>query len=129
MSQKTIDGLNDKQIQAIDLLASGYTVTDAAKEIGVERETLSRWKTGDPHFIVALNERREALWAAGFDKLRGNLDAAHARLAELIDHENPDVAIKAIATVFKGAQIYPKNGRVFLLTHNQVERQLLFDAM
>ena len=38
------DGLTQRQLNALDLLMSGATVTDAAKKIGVCRRTVTRWK-------------------------------------------------------------------------------------
>ena len=131
MSQDTkvmgvIDGLNAKQIQAIDLLVAGYTVTDAAKEVGVERETISRWRTGDPFFMTILSERQEMLWQASSDKLRSNAVKAAARLEKLIEHQDPEIALKAIGLAYKAMAIYPKNGRAMRKSQGEVERDMHF---
>src|SRR4051794_27838249 len=39
-----LDGLTQRQLNALDLLIGGSTVTAAAKTIGVCRRTLTRWK-------------------------------------------------------------------------------------
>jgi hypothetical protein len=63
MSQKItlFTDLPPAQSLAVEALASGWTITAAAKEAGVARETLSRWVHRDPQFIAALqNARAEA---------------------------------------------------------------------
>ena len=131
MSRKTktvgvVDALDAKQLQAIDLLASGHTVTDAAETVGVERETVSRWKTTDPFFMMTLSERQAMLWDASADKLRSNMVAAADRLGELIAHDDPHVALKAIAVVFKSTDIYPKKGRAIHKGVNDIRRDMDF---
>ena len=43
------------QIQACTLLATGKTVTDTAKELGLSRVTISRWLNSDNDFIAYFN--------------------------------------------------------------------------
>lgn len=52
--------LNEKQLDCIDLLMSGnITVTDVAKQVGVDRKTLSKWKNHDEEFKAELDRRRQ----------------------------------------------------------------------
>ncbi len=46
------------QSLAVEALASGSTVTEAAERAGVARETVSRWVHRDPELIAELQNRR-----------------------------------------------------------------------
>ncbi len=52
--------LNENQLIAIHLLASGVKASAVAKELGLREETLSRWKQIDK-FSEALEERIEVI--------------------------------------------------------------------
>ena len=76
--------MTTQQELAVDLLASGRTVTEAAATIGVARQTVSEWLNQNADFRAALNERRQELWAATGDRLRALLpDAVDALAGEL----------------------------------------------
>ena len=68
--------LTPQQETAVDLLASGKTVTDTATAIEVTRQTVSEWLNHHPGFQAALNSRRQELWAGVSDTLRGLLPKA-----------------------------------------------------
>jgi len=51
------------QSLAVEALASGSTVTEAAEKAGVARETVSRWVHRDPEFIAELQNRRAEMAA------------------------------------------------------------------
>ena len=121
--------LTPQQTQAIDLLLTGQSVTDTAAAVGVERETLSRWKNHDAAFMSALTYRQQAIWDESADKLRLVLLKAADRLAQLVDHEDPAVAVRAIAAVYKASAVYPHNGRVDGKSVHSIERAQLFDLL
>jgi hypothetical protein len=54
--------LTPQQAMAVDLLASGKTITDTAQAIEVSRQTVSEWLNHHPGFQAALNSRRQELW-------------------------------------------------------------------
>jgi hypothetical protein len=54
----------------VDLLALGHSDTKVAKQVGVARETVCRWRSHSPKFQAALNGRRAALYQASADRLR-----------------------------------------------------------
>jgi hypothetical protein len=68
--------LTPQQETAVDLLASGKTVTDTAQAIEVTRQTVSEWLNHHPGFQAALNSRRQELWVGMTDALRGLLPKA-----------------------------------------------------
>ena len=124
--EATPEELNALQQQAIILLASGKTNTETAKEIGVERETVSRWKNHDAMFAALLSYQQAALWDAAADKLRANALKAAGALGELLDHDDPDVRLKAIGLAYKAMGSYPKNGRVRATSVSSIERDWSF---
>ena len=52
------EGLNAKQEAAIDLMMAGMTDVEVASELGIARQSVSRWRTGNSTFIEALEMRR-----------------------------------------------------------------------
>lgn len=47
--------LTEPQATAVVALSEGATVTDAARQAGVTRQTVSEWKNRNPAFIAAYN--------------------------------------------------------------------------
>jgi hypothetical protein len=77
-------GLTLPQQKAVDLLALGHSDTKVAKQVGVTREPVCRWRSHSPTFQAALNARRAALYDASMDRLRSMTERALAVLeAEL----------------------------------------------
>lgn len=62
--------LNDKQLQAIDLILIGNTDDWVAKYVGVNRSTVNQWKNHNPYFKAELNRRRKEVWGATLDRIR-----------------------------------------------------------
>lgn len=124
--EATPEELTALQRQAIILLSSGKTVTETAEEIGVERETVSRWKNHDAMFAALLSYQQAALWDAAADKLRATVLKAAGALDDLLDHDDPNVQLKAIAIAYKALTAYPKNGRVRSKSVSSIERDWSF---
>ena len=77
--------LTPPQHAAVDLLAVGTSVTDAAESIGIARQTVSEWLHHHHGFRAALNQRREELWAGVTDRLREReIDQGGASLAAAV---------------------------------------------
>ena len=87
--------LSPQQVEAIGLLLSGKTITETAAALGVARETVSRWRHTDAAFEAVYNEGLRSAWEAGHVRLEEARGKALARLVELIDSEEPAVALKA----------------------------------
>ena len=81
--------LSPQQETAVDLLASGKTLTDTAKALEVTRQTVSEWFNHHPGFQAALNSRRQELWAGMTDRLRGLLPKALDVLERELEGETP----------------------------------------
>jgi len=64
------DDLTTAQEIAIATLIRGATVSAAAEEAGVARQTVSTWKNTNPAFIAALNRERRHVWEHEQDRVR-----------------------------------------------------------
>ena len=95
--------LTPQQETAVDLLASGKTVTDTAAAIEVTRQTVSEWLHHHPGFQATLNSRRQELWAGMTDALRGLLPKALEVLKSELEGETP---LPAAVHVLKACGLY-----------------------
>lgn len=50
-----------RQDAAINLLATGYSVADAAAVLGVSRSILDKWRNRNPVFEQEINRRRQEI--------------------------------------------------------------------
>jgi len=94
MSQKKT--LNQKQLNAIELLLSGMSVTDSAKEVKTARETVSRWLNQDSEFIAEINQRRHNMWHSSEDRLRSLLPKALDVLETELENGDKQTALSVI---------------------------------
>jgi hypothetical protein len=95
--------LTPQQETAVDLLASGQTVTDTAMAIDVTRQTVSEWLNHHPGFQAALNRRRQELWVGMTDTLRGLLPKALEVLKSELEGET---LLPAAVHVLKACGLY-----------------------
>jgi hypothetical protein len=95
--------LTPQQETAVDLLASGKTVTDTAATVEVTRQTVSEWLNHHPGFQAALNSRRQELWVGMTDALRGLLPKALEVLQSELEGETP---LPAAVHVLKACGLY-----------------------
>jgi hypothetical protein len=95
--------LTPQQETAVDLLASGKTVTDTAAAVEVTRQTVSEWVNHHPGFQAALNRRRQELWGNMVDGLRALAPKALAVLARELESEAP---LAAAIHVLKACGLY-----------------------
>ena len=111
--------LTPQQETAVDLLASGKTLTDTAKALEVTRQTVSEWFNHHPGFQAALNSRRQELWIGMTHTLRGLLPKALEVLKYELEGEHP---LPAAVHVLKACGLY---GNVSPLGPTEVEDALL----
>jgi hypothetical protein len=76
------NGLNDKQLAAIEMLVLGKAVGAVAKAVEIDPRTLHRWRQ-DELFRAALAERRSQVWGPATDRLK---DLVHPSLEVLAEH-------------------------------------------
>lgn len=108
MSHKTSQNLTIEQENAIDLLLTGLSDNEVAKQVGVTRETVCRWRNDNAAFIVELNKRRQAIWGSSLDKLRGLIPKAIEVLEKNISTSEvyDSVAVAAAVHVLKAVGLY-----------------------
>lgn len=108
-SKNTIKAeLTPAQLSAVNLLATGATVTAAAESADVARQTVSEWLNHDPVFQASLNLRRAELWAEQCDRYRAMLPKALDTVETALTEGGPD-ALKAALTVIRlsGLELKP----------------------
>ena len=76
--------LSVQQLNAIDLIVTGYSDREVAEKVGVNRSTVTRWRNYHPAFIAELNIQREALWGSAKVRIRSLLPEAVDPVAEAI---------------------------------------------
>ncbi len=103
--------LSAQQEQVISLLLGGKTQREAAQEVGVAEETVSRWMNGDAEFVATLNARRLELWQANAEKLRALATKAVNTLGDLLDSEDDTLRLRAAISVLRAlANVQPPAG-------------------
>lgn len=63
------ESLSAQQLQALDALLKGETVSKAAGDAGVDRSTVHRWLREDYHFLAEFNRGRRELQQALLTRL------------------------------------------------------------
>jgi hypothetical protein len=94
--------LTPQQQTAVDLLATGNNITDVAAKVNVTRQTISEWVNRNPGFQAALNSRRQELWHAQSDRLRGLLPKALDALEAAVGQGN----IRAAVEIMRASGLY-----------------------
>jgi hypothetical protein len=80
--------LKPSQQLALQLLAQGLTDSEVARQIGVHRHTVNRWKLYHPVFQTQLNQLRQSIWQEAADKLRALLNPALDILKDRLQSTN-----------------------------------------
>jgi Homeodomain-like domain len=79
------DALDERRQAAMQLLLAGMSVARVAKEIGVHRQTLWRWRN-EPGFAAELKRRGEEMWDENARRLQGML----GRAIDVMEHQLGD---------------------------------------
>ena len=93
--------LNEKQDRAIVLLAEGKNFNEVAKELGVHRTTIYRWKTENALFMAEHNRLRDNLWLAAEARLLKARTAAIEEAMALLEHEDPRIRLRAVEIILR----------------------------
>lgn len=75
--------LNEKQLQAIELLVKGETITDVANIIGVSRISVSNWKNNNEVFKAELSKSVQLLKSNVDSKILCNIEPLMDRLIKI----------------------------------------------
>lgn len=100
MSRNTPRPLRPIQRQAAEYLAKGFTATRAAREIGVRRETVCRWKS-DARFTALVTLYRDEMHEVAMQRMPELFDAAVLTLSDqLRTGTNPTWAALGVLRLF-----------------------------
>lgn len=91
--------LTIQQQNAIDLLASGVGVVKASEALGLNRHTITRWRTKNPFFIAELNAKRKEIWSDAQERLRGMVTKAIDVMESALDDGDSKIAVEVLKTV------------------------------
>ena len=86
--------LNEKQLIAVHLLASGFKASVIAKKIGIREETLSRWRQID-EFKEALEHATEAVLREIDETHKNLLIRSQNVISEALENQELDLFKKA----------------------------------
>ena len=88
--------LKPEQINALERLLLGETVTAAAKAVGIDRSTLHRWLRKDFEFQAAFNRRKRELAEAVQVRLLSLADKAAAVVGNAVEQGNLNAALAVL---------------------------------
>lgn len=89
MPTKT-DELSAQQLTAVDMLATGASITATSEAVSMTRQTVSEWANRDARFRAALNRRRAELWMEQRDRVRALLPKAVERIERAFEADDGD---------------------------------------
>lgn len=100
--------MNEKQQQAILLLATGKTGTQVAEQLQVTPKTISTWRS-NPEFKAELNRHLLDIKTAHAERLRGLCDTALQTIETCLNDQNTPVKEKLAASfkLLELAQVTP----------------------
>lgn len=96
-----IPKLTDAQVIAVDLIVSGLKFVDVARQVGIGREQLWRWRQ-DPVFRAALSQRRAEMHRARADRFWHLTDKAMDVAEESLDERDPQMATDVLRIAARG---------------------------
>jgi hypothetical protein len=91
--------LTAKQMNAIGLLVQGQTDREVGEQVGVTRETVTRWRNDNPYFAAELNAQRSALWQGSHHRLRGLVNKAVDVLEQALESGDRRAAVEVLKAV------------------------------
>ena len=86
--------LNENQLIAVHLIASGVKASNISKQIGIREETLSRWRQEDI-FKEALEDTTEIILREIVDTHKNILIKCQNIIVDTLSNENLDILKKA----------------------------------
>jgi hypothetical protein len=98
--------MNTKQDQVITLLLSGKNQKEAAAEVGVREETISRWVNSDARFVSEFRARRLELWESSAQRLHFLTNKAIGVVEELLESPNEAIRLRAAGLVLKAVSLF-----------------------
>ena len=117
--------LNENQLIAIQLLATGVKASIIAKQLGIREETLSRWKQID-EFNEAVEDAIEVILREIVETLKNLLISSQNVIANAFKDENLDLFKKAnlalrYLSLIKGKDDIAQKSANNLFKHSELE--------
>ena len=117
--------LNQKQLNAIELLLQGGTDGEVAEAIGATRQTVNEWKNHDSSFIAEINLRRQMIWESQEERIRGLLEGAVDALESDLQSDDPKDRRAAAIHILRCVGLYGENLKPYgETTPESVEQKL-----
>jgi hypothetical protein len=101
-AHRSSHALTIEQENALDLLVTGASDRAVGEQVGVARETVTRWRA-NPFFSAALNRRRQELWASHTERLRAMVGGALDTLEKAVGAGDRKVALAVLKAADLGA--------------------------
>ena len=101
-SQPGPDGLNERQMAAVEMIAAGRSFSATAQELKVDRATIFRWRQS-ALFQEAVQRRHDELWK---DPLHGLVGPAIEVLAEHLENAYDRSRWRAASMVLRLAKLH-----------------------
>jgi hypothetical protein len=94
--------LTQRQHAAVELLLQGMSDEQAARQLGVDRTTIFRWRK-TVAFQRELDRRRRRLWDQSAGQLQALVGPALAILQKQLASDDPKIALRAAAVLLRFA--------------------------
>ena len=106
--------LSEKQEMALELAVTGMTDVEIARQVGVSRQWVNKWRNQDQGFMEALAERREVMRAMHMNRICQLMDRAMIILEEAMETADEKTRLKTAMYVMKmsGLQGFAKPPQV-----------------
>jgi hypothetical protein len=92
--------LTERQRAAAQLLLRGMTDSEVAREIGVDRGTIGRWRK-TPSFRKEVEQARAKMWQDSVSRLHALIGPALGILEQQLNGENKMMALRAAAILLR----------------------------
>jgi len=102
-AERSGERVKHKQAIAVELLVSGMTKSDVARQLGVNRTTIYRWHK-DPIFLAELEARRSELIDSMLDLQLLGSRIGTIKLLELVESSNDSHALRAATALVNNGQ-------------------------
>ncbi len=87
--------LTPAQIQAVNLLAVGESITGAAEQLSVARQTVSGWVNGNEDFQTALKDAQAEIFSDEVRRIKSKTARAIEVLFDSLESDNARIRLSA----------------------------------
>ena len=118
------NALTAAQYQCIELLLLGNSVTQVARKVGVDRRTIQRWRSGNPHFQAEYSRRMLEATECSEQRLRRLSEKAVSVIERHLDENSLQAATSLLKIVHSMPKPDPETNPQLILKR-QTEKLLL----